>query len=428
MFHVAAQCLVVVAPHAEFEGRHKGRRGHGAEAVVGHSHHVDHHRDAAARPYISRCAAAGHVDQRALDGACQQNRVLGHARAQAATGTAQEQHAAQRRLAVLADAIDDDAHLGRHGVLDRVQRIVQHIPLRVLAGGRRHQQTQAGFCNTDLPAFDDRQRIVDVGAAPAVARIGNLEVTARCRLATPHLDAGLRHVEAAPGLVFGQHAGDVIVDHHHFIRHAGELAREDADRRRAAADAHALLLDAVDDGRPARLDHQAGPAVDDAFGRLFVAQQLHQLDRHAAFFLAAAGEVVHAAERQHLRTVLGRCDVADHLALVAHIGLLGAQEAVGVDLHLETAVTEDALGDHRNHVDATRFRGDDERRRLVVRVRRRGADAGDEHLIGQQQVAIPVGFSRDPGIPVRCIGPLGAGPIEGHQRCRARCAARHGAA
>ena len=64
--------------------------------------------------------------------------------------------------------------------------------------------------------------------------------------------------------------------------------------------------------------------------------------------------MVHAAERQHLRAVLGRGDVADHLALAAHVGLLGAEVAVGVDLHLEAAVAEDALGDDGDHVDALR--------------------------------------------------------------------------
>ncbi|MNS82489.1 hypothetical protein D3C72_1162350 [compost metagenome] len=209
--------------------------------------------------------------------------------------------------------------------------------------------------------------------------------------------------------MFGEHAGDVVVDHHHLVGHAGELAREDAHGGRAAAHAHALFFHPVDDGRLAGLDDEAGAAVDGAFDRLLVAQQLHELGRHAAFLLAAAREVVHAAQRQHLRTVLGRGDMAHDLALVAHVGLLGAQEAVGVDLHLEAAVAEDAFGDDGDHVDALGFGSHDEGRGLVVGIRGGRAHAGDEDLVGVQQVAAPVGR----GV---CLGRLGAGPVEGHER------------
>ena len=139
------------------------------------------------------------------------------------------------------------------------------------------------------------------------------------------------------------------------------------------------------------LDHHAGAAVDDAFDRLLVAEQLHQLGRHAAFLLAAAGEVVHAAEREHLRAVFGGGDMADHLAAVAHVGLLGAEEAVGVDLHLEAAVAEDAFGDHGHHVDALRLRPHDEGRGLVVGVGGGRAHAGHEDLVGEKEIAAPVG-------------------------------------
>jgi hypothetical protein len=44
---------------------------------------------------------------------------------------------------------------------------------------------------------------------------------------------------------------------------------------------------------------------------------------------------MHAAERQHLRSVFGGRHVADHLAAATHVGLLGAEIAVGVDLHLQ---------------------------------------------------------------------------------------------
>ena len=97
--------------------------------------------------------------------------------------------------------------------------------------------------------LDDRERIGDVGAAPARAGVGDLEVAARRRLAAAHADPGRRHVEELAGLVLGEDAGDVVVDDDDLVDVAEPLLREDADRRRAAADAHALLLDAVDDRR-----------------------------------------------------------------------------------------------------------------------------------------------------------------------------------
>ena len=72
--------------------------------------------------------------------------------------------------------------------------------------------------------------------------------------------------------------------------------------------------------------------------------------------------------------------MADHLAMAAHIGLFGAQVAVGVQLHLEAAVAEDAFGDDGHHVHAVGLRGDDEGRGFVIRVGGGGADTGDEKV------------------------------------------------
>ena len=103
---------------------------------------------------------------------------------------------------------------------------------------------------------------------------------------------------------------------------------------------------------------------------------------------------MHPAQRQHLRAVFGRGDVTHHLAPAAHVGLFGTQVAVGVDLHLQAAIAEDALGDHRHHVHPIGLRADDEGRGLVVGIGGGRADAGDEHLVGPQQVAVPVGGLR----------------------------------
>jgi len=76
--------------------------------------------------------------------------------------------------------------------------------------------------------------------------------------------------------------------------------------------------------------------------------------------------MMHAAQRQHLRTVFARGDVADRLALRAHGRRLRAEVTVSVDFYLDPAITKNAFCHHRDHVDAVHFRGHDERRRLVI--------------------------------------------------------------
>ncbi|MNV57572.1 hypothetical protein D3C71_1499110 [compost metagenome] len=61
--------------------------------------------------------------------------------------------------------------------------------------------------------------------------------------------------------------------------------------------------------------------------------------------------------------------MAHHLALATHIGLLGTEESVRVNFHLEAAIAEDALGDHRHHVHAIYLGAHNERCGLVVGVR-----------------------------------------------------------
>ena len=62
--------------------------------------------------------------------------------------------------------------------------------------------------------------------------------------------------------------------------------------------------------------------------------------------------MVNAADRQHLRAVLDGGDVPDRLAVNADGRLFRTEIAVGVDFQLETAVTENALSHHRDHIDA----------------------------------------------------------------------------
>jgi hypothetical protein len=170
----------------------------------------------------------------------------------------------------------------------------------------------------------------------------------------------------------------VVVDDNHLVRQPVPLPGEHADRGRAAADPHPLLGGAIDDRRGAGGDLQLCAIIDREFDRLAVGEVEQRLARCPAGLLAAAGEVVDAAEGEHLRAVLARRNVPDRLAAGAHEAAFRADEAVGVDLHLHPAIAEDSLGDDRHHVDAVHLRGDDERRGLVVGIGRARADGGDE--------------------------------------------------
>ncbi len=197
--------------------------------------------------------------------------------------------------------------------------------------------------------------------------------------------------EHLAGLMLGEHAGDVVIDHDHLVDLAEPLLGEHADRRRAAADAHALFHRAVDDGRAARLHDDAGAAIDRHLDRLAVAEIEQRLAGDAAFFFAAMRQMIDAAEREHLRAVFAGRDVPDRLAGNAHGSAFRPEIAVGVDLQLHAAIGVDALGDDGHHVDAVDLRGDDERRRLVIGIGRAGADRGHERRRRADNAAIPIG-------------------------------------
>ena len=178
--------------------------------------------------------------------------------------------------------------------------------------------------------------------------------------------------------MFGQDAGDVIVDDDHLIDLVAPLLGEHADRRRAAADPHALLMLAVDDRRLAGLHDHARAAVDDKLHAFAVAEIEQSVAGDAALFLAAVGEVIDAAEREHLRAIFAGRHMADRFALGAHDCAFGAEMAVGVDFELDAAIAVDALGDDRHHVDPIDLGGNDEGRGLIVGIGGAGADGGDE--------------------------------------------------
>ena len=231
---------------------------------------------------------------------------------------------------------------------------------------------------------------LDVGATPAEAGVGDLEVAAGRGAAAADADACGAHGEEAAGLVFGQYAGDVVVDDDDLVGVVLPLRPEDADGGTAAADAHAGLGDAVDDGGVAGLDRDGNAAIDGEGGGALVGQREHGGAGDDALALAAARQVVDAAEREHLAAVFGGGDVADGLALGADRGAFGAEVAVGVDLHLEAAIAEHAFGDDGDHVDAVHLVADDEGRGFVVGIGCAGADGG-ERAVRQQDEGVHAG-------------------------------------
>ena len=269
------------------------------------------------------------------------------------------------------------------------QKLVQPIEGVLLAGGRDHQHRHAAPRDFRIEAGDDVQRIGNVGAAPAGSGLGDVEIAAGRGAAPLHLDAGVAHAKQLARLMLGQDAGDVVVDDDHFVDLVAPLLGEHADRRRAAADPHALLELAVDDRRLAGLHDHARAAVDDELDRLAVAEIEQGLAGDAALLLAAVGEVIDAAEREHLRAVFAGRHMADRLALGAHGRAFGAEMAVGVDFELHAAIAVDALGDDRHHVDAIDLGRDDEGRGLVVGIGGAGADGGDEWAGRLEDVAAP---------------------------------------
>src|SRR3546814_10641021 len=138
----------------------------------------------------------------------------------------------------------------------------------MLAGGADHEQAQARPGDLGVDLLDDIERLADVGAAPAGARLGDLEVAAGRGAAPTHPTAARPHVEEFPRLVLGQHAGDVIVHHDHLLCVADPLPGENADGSRPEADAPALPGTAVDDRRPAGRTLEPRDSVDGELPRL----------------------------------------------------------------------------------------------------------------------------------------------------------------
>src|SRR5690349_14021560 len=94
--------------------------------------------------------------------------------------------------------------------------------------------------------------------------------------------------------------------------------------------------------------------------------------------------------------------MTDLLPPAADRPLLGSDEAIGVDLQLEAAIAEDALGHDGHHVDIVVPARDNEWCGLIVGIGGAGANPSDEGLARRQQAAFPFpgAEERDHGTPL----------------------------
>ena len=231
--------------------------------------------------------------------------------------------------------------------------LVEDAVERILAGGRGEEQAQAGPGHGGVDLLDDRQRVGDVGAAPAEPRIGDLEVAPRRRFAPAHADAGRRHVEAAAGLMLGQHAGDVVVDDDHLVDLAEPIAwrrcrRSPSRSRPACAPPAARRRSAprpparrrcgrrrslIATGSPAQSSSRASQVTLPSFFEPPVRWRTPPIESICEPYSAVV--------------TWPTCSPSTRIGAAS-----GPEMAVGVDLHLDAAIAEDALGHDRDRVDA----------------------------------------------------------------------------
>src|SRR3546814_12508594 len=107
----------------------------------------------------------------------------------------------------------------------------------MLAGGADHQQAQARPGDLGVDLLDDIERLAAVGAAPAGARLGDLEVASGRGAATTHTNTTRPPVDAFPRLVRSQQAGAVSLDHAYLHCVAALLPGEHAHTTLHTADA-----------------------------------------------------------------------------------------------------------------------------------------------------------------------------------------------
>src|SRR5258708_7192049 len=208
--------------------------------------------------------------------------------------------------------------MDRQLLLDGTQALIEFIvgPLLARCAYHEHPQTRPGLLR--IERTQNRKRVGDIGAAPPASGLGDPEIATRGRAAALQFYSGTGDTEHLACLMFGQHAGDVIVDDHDLVDLTKPLLREHSDRRGAAARAHTQFVDPVHDGSVSGLHDDGGSAVHCQLERATVAEGYEGIAGHAPFLFRSAGEVVHAAQRKHLRAVFARRDVPNRLTYPAN--------------------------------------------------------------------------------------------------------------
>src|SRR6266481_4780703 len=98
-----------------------------------------------------------------------------------------------------------------------MQPLVEFVIGPLLAGCAYHEQSQTRPGLLRIERAENRKRVGDIGAAPPASWLGDLKVTARGRATALQSNSRSRNAEHLAGLMFGQHAGDVVVDNHDFV-------------------------------------------------------------------------------------------------------------------------------------------------------------------------------------------------------------------
>ena len=110
----------------------------------------------------------------------------------------------------------------------RFQIVIQHIIGRIVHRWSTPSAGSAPAVRLSFPTTGSRmvERVLDIRPAPAQPRFGHLEIAPRALSLRPlMLDAGIGPAQHLARLMFADHTGDVIVDHHHLVHQPLPLAR-----------------------------------------------------------------------------------------------------------------------------------------------------------------------------------------------------------
>ena len=100
--------------------------------------------------------------------------------------------------------------------------------------------------------------------------------------------------------MFGHDAGDMIINNHHLIDQPLPLCGKHTNRCRPTSNPHTVFGNTINDRRFSGLNGHLRPIIDFQLNRRAIAQIKQRRTGHPAFLLAATGQMIHPAQRQHL--------------------------------------------------------------------------------------------------------------------------------